>query len=225
MRCLIVDDEPEGRSILLHHAERVPFLNVLGECPDAFTAMECLKNQKIDLLFLDIQMPGLDGLAFLRSLSDPPKVIFTTAYTEFAVEGFELDAVDYLLKPIPFARFLKAVNKAQSAYERRISGGEAERFFGFKADKRTYRVPIERIHALESDGDYTHLYLEDRSYMLLGSLTGYLTELEDVLLRVHRSHAVNLAHLEYMEGNFLRIGGRDIPIGASYREEIKERIK
>lgn len=225
MRCLIVDDEPEGRSILLHHAERVPFLNVLGECPDAFTAMEYLKNQKIDLLFLDIQMPGLDGLAFLRSLSDPPKVIFTTAYTEFAVEGFELDAVDYLLKPIPFARFLKAVNKAQSAYERRISGGEAERFFGFKADKRTYRVPVERIHALESDGDYTHLYLEDRSYMLLGSLTGHLTELEDVLLRVHRSHAVNLAHLEYMEGNFLRIGGRDIPIGASYREEIKERIK
>lgn len=225
MRCLIVDDEPEGRSILLHHAERVPFLNVLGECPDAFTAMEYLKNQKIDLLFLDIQMPGLDGLAFLRSLSDPPKVIFTTAYTEFAVEGFELDAVDYLLKPIPFARFLKAVNKAQSAHEQQTSEGKADRFFGFKADKRTYRVPVERIHALESDGDYTHLYLEDRSYMLLGSLTGHLTELEDVLLRVHRSHAVNLAHLEYMEGNFLRIGGRDIPIGASYREEIKERIK
>ena len=209
MRCLIVDDEPEGRSILVHHAERVPFLQVLGECPDAFTAMKYLKNQKIDLLFLDIQMPGLDGLAFLRSLGDPPKVIFTTAYTEFAVEGFELDAV----------------NKAQSAHERRISGGEAQRFFGFKADKRTYRVPVERIHALESDGDYTHLYLEDTSYMLLGSLTGYLMELEDALLRVHRSHAVNLAHLEYMEGNFLRIGGREIPIGASYSEEIKERIK
>ncbi len=152
-------------------------------------------------------------------------MIFTTAYTEFAVEGFELDAVDYLLKPIPFARFLKAVNKAQSAHEQRTYEGKADRFFGFKADKRTYRVPVERIHALESDGDYTHLYLEDRSYMLLGSLTGHLTELEDVLLRVHRSHAVNLAHLEYMEGNFLRIGGRDIPIGASYREEIKERIK
>lgn len=225
MRCLIVDDEPEGRSILLHHAERVPFLKVLGECPDAFTAMEYLKNQKIDLLFLDIQMPGLDGLSFLRSLSDAPNVIFTTAYTEFAVEGFELDAVDYLLKPIPFARFLKAVNKAQSAHEQRTAEGKADRFFGFKADKRTYRVPVERIHALESDGDYTHLYLEEKSYMLLGSLTGYLTELEDVLLRVHRSHAVNLAHLEYMEGNFLRIGGRDIPIGASYREEIKERIR
>ena len=85
-------------------------MKVLGECPDAFTAMEYLKNQKIDLLFLDIQMPGLDGLSFLRSLSDAPNVIFTTAYTDFAVEGFELDAVDYLLKPIPFARFLKAVN-------------------------------------------------------------------------------------------------------------------
>ena len=225
MRCLIVDNEPEGRSILLHHAECIPFLKVVGECPDAFTAMECLNNQEIDLLFLDIQMPGIDGLAFLRSLSDPPKVIFTTAYTDFAVEGFELDAVDYLLKPIPFERFFKAVNKARSTHEQQTFIGKNERFFGFKADKRTYRVPVQSICALESDGDYTHLYLEDTSYMLLGSLTAYVMELEDVLLRVHRSHAVNLKYLEYMEGNVIRIGGRDIPIGASYREEVRKRIK
>ena len=129
----------------------------------------------------------------------PPKAIFTTAYTEFAVEGFERCGL--ITRSNPFHLPASAVvNKAQSAHEQRTSEGKAHRFFGFKADKRTIAVPVERIHALESDGDYTRLFTwKTRPYMLLGSLTGHLTELEDVLLRAHCLHAVNLAQWRYSE--------------------------
>ena len=217
MRCVIVDDEPEARKLLESYVDRLPGLEHLRSCSDAFQALEVLKEEEVDLLFLDIQMPGLDGMSFLRSLDHPPQVIFTTAYTDYAVEGFELNAVDYLLKPFPFDRFLKAVNKVNDA----SAGKEKSSHYQFKSEKRIYRVPIERITALESVGDYTHIHLIDKKHLVHGSLQGILSELAGHLLRVHRSHAVNLQHFEYAEGNFLRVGGREVPVGASYREEVR----
>lgn len=225
MRCLIVDDEPEGRAIMRSYVERLSFLDLKGECSDAFQAMETLENEQIDLVFLDIQMPGLDGVSFFRSLDNPPKVIFTTAYPEYAVEGFELSAVDYLLKPIPFDRFLKAVNKARALTKNTTAPSEEEQFYQFKADKRTYRVAVKKISSIESVGDYTRLYVEGEKHLVLGSLQSILKELGDQLLRIHRSHAVNLKYLEYVEGNFIKLDGREIPVGASFKEELKKRLE
>ena len=220
MRCAIVDDEPEARALLQTYVDQVPFLQLVGLCQDAFQAMEVLRTNSVELLFLDIQMPGLDGVGLMRSLANPPQVIFTTAFPNFALEGFELNAIDYLLKPFPFERFLKAVNKAHDR-----QGLDSPSFFQFKADKRLYRVPVDQVLALEAVGDYTMIYLSDHKHLALGSLQSFIEQLPRIMTRVHRSHAVNLQKLEFMEGNFLRIGGREVPIGASYREMLRKSLE
>jgi DNA-binding LytR/AlgR family response regulator len=226
MRCVIVDDEPEGRAIIRAYVEEIPFLELVKDCSNAFQAMEVLEQEHIDLLFLDIQMPGLDGVTFFRSLEKAPKVIFTTAFPNYAVEGFELSAVDYLLKPFPFDRFLRAVNKARMLTSANTNANQDdERYFQFKSEKRFYRVPQKSVVALESVGDYTHVYFDGGKHLVHGSLQKLLEQLQDVLLRVHRSHAVNLAYLEYAEGNFLKVGGREVPVGASFKDELRKHLE
>lgn len=220
MRCAIVDDEPEARALLQSYVEKIPFLQLEAVCSDAFQVMEVLRTSSVELLFLDIQMPGLDGVSLVKSLAHPPQVIFTTAFPNYALEGFELNAIDYLLKPFPFERFLKAVNKARN---RESQNGPV--YFQFKADKRLYRVPAEQVLALEAVGDYTMIYLPEQKHLAHGSLQSFIDQLPQWMTRIHRSHAVNLQRLEFVEGNFLQVGGREVPIGASYREMLRKSLE
>ena len=221
MRCIIIEDEPQARELIEIYLSKLPQLELLGSFPNALDAFNFEDLPSVDLIFLDIEMPGINGVQFFKSLIHPPLVIFTTAYTEFALDGFELSAVDYLLKPFSFERFLQAVNKAQARRPKKENLVD-KAFFQFKANKRIYRVPKESVVALEAEGDYTRLYLTDEKHLIHGSINSVLNELNDLLKRVHRSHAVNLDYLDFWEGNFLSIQGREVPIGASYKEKIKD---
>ena len=221
MRCIIIEDEPQARELMELYVSKLPQLECLASFSNAIDALDGAEMDSVDLIFLDIEMPGINGVQFFKSLQHPPLVIFTTAYPEFALDGFELSAVDYLLKPFSFDRFLQAVNKAQVRLPKKV-GFADKAFFQFKANKRTYRVSKQSIVALEAEGDYTRLFLKDEKHPVHGSINSILSELEGSLLRVHRSHAVNLDYLDFAEGNFLSILGREVPIGASYKDKMKE---
>jgi DNA-binding LytR/AlgR family response regulator len=190
-------------------------------CNNAFEAQDLLLDEEVHLIFLDINMPKLSGMSFLRSLSNPPLVVFTTAYPEYAIEGFEVDAVDYLLKPFSFDRFIKAVNKAVERLRSMQSPSNHEDFVMLKADKKLYKVPVNRISHLEALGDYVKVFYGGSVIMVHDTLQHLLEEINSpVLIRVHRSWAVSMQHISYMEGNAVIIGDLEIPIGKSYKDKF-----
>jgi len=216
MTCLIIDDEPIARDILRTYISDTPRLTLSGECESAVNALSCLKERNVDLIFLDINMPKLSGISFLKSLSAPPKVILTTAYSEYALEGYELDVVDYLLKPFSFERFLKAVNKVPEPSD------NDESYVVIKADGKTYRIDEDDILFAESQGDYITLHTTRERYTFNQTLTSFTDQLSaSRFLRVHRSYLVSLQQIDYVEGNMIHIKGRDIPLGQAYKEEFK----
>ncbi len=216
MTCLIIDDEPIARDILRTYISDTPRLTLSGECESAVNALSCLKERNVDLIFLDINMPKLSGISFLKSLSAPPKVILTTAYSEYALEGYELDVVDYLLKPFSFERFLKAVNKVPEPSD------NDESYVVIKADGKTYRIDEDDILFAESQGDYITLHTTRERYTFNQTLTSFTDQLSaSRFLRVHRSYLVSLQQIDYVEGNMIHIKGRDIPVGQAYKEEFK----
>lgn len=217
--CLIIDDEPIARDILRTYIGDTPRLTLSGECESAMDALSFLKEQNVDLIFLDINMPKLSGISFLKSLSAPPKVILTTAYSEYALEGYELDVVDYLLKPFSFERFLKAVNKVPTSTET----GRAHVMV--KADGKTYRIDENDILFAESQGYYITLHTTRERYTFNQTLTSFTEQLSDTkFLRAHRSYLVSLQQIDYVEGNMIHIRGRDIPVGQAYKEEFRTRF-
>lgn len=218
LSCLIVDDEPSAREVLEQYIADAPMLQHAASCPDALEAMEYLNDHPIDLLFLDINMPKLTGIDFLKTLPDPPEVILSTAYDDYALKGYELDVVDYLLKPFSFDRFLKAVRKAQERLSASTAGPASLKL---KADGKLYRVPLNEICYIESLGDYVTVHLNDQK------LTAYetLKNLEEVLprehfARVHKSYIVRIPSVEYLEGNMLKVGDQAIPVGKTYKDKI-----
>jgi len=224
MNCLIVDDEPLSRDVIRNYVNDHPDLELAGECKDAFEAMTALEQSKIDLIFLDINMPKLSGINFYKSLNQKPMVIFTTAYPEFAVEGFELDAVDYLLKPFSFERFIKAVNKAKGKVP--AAEKEGSNYIMLKADKKMYRTSFDDILFFESLGDYVKVYTTERVLIIAGTLKKLLTELPEArFLRTHKSFIISMAQVEYIEGNQIKIGEHMVSIGQAYREEVLNRLK
>jgi DNA-binding LytR/AlgR family response regulator len=222
INCLIVDDEPASREILEKYIQEYQVLTLVKACKNAFEASEVLCQADIQLLFLDINMPRLSGMKFYKSLSNPPFVIFTTAYPEYAVEGFEVNAVDYLLKPFPFDRFLKAVNKAieviqQPAYNHTIS----RKFILLKADKRINKVIIDEILYLEAVGDYVKVFYRNTHILVHSTFQDLINQLPtDQILRIHKSYAVSKDKFEAIEGNMIIIGGKQLPIGQSYKENF-----
>ena len=223
MTCLIVDDEPLSRDVLRNYVEDHPDLNLVRECKDAFEAMASLEAQRIDLIFLDINMPKLSGINFYKSLNQKPMVIFTTAYPEFAVEGFELDAVDYLLKPFSFERFLKGVNKARSKVK--TEEKEAD-FIMLKADKKMYRTAFDDILFFEALGDYVKVHTKERVLIIASTLKKLLSELpESRFLRTHKSYIIAKGQVEYIEGNQVKIGEHMVSIGQAYREQVLASLK
>ncbi|MEC3880709.1 LytR/AlgR family response regulator transcription factor [Parapedobacter sp. 10938] len=222
---IAVDDEPIALDVVRNHAAKVPFLDLQATFTNAFEAMGHLRQHPVDLLFLDIKMPDISGIEFFRSLSKKPLVVFTTAYSEHAVAGFELDAVDYLLKPFSLPRFLKACNKAQEWLE--LRGKETKPAYIFvKTGYDQVKVDFDTIDYLEATGNYVNFVLGDSQ--LLSRMT--ITECEALLpadrfVRIHRSFIAAIDNVRKIERHQLTINGSILPIGASYVAAVKERVQ
>lgn len=229
IKCLIVDDEPPAREVLKRYVEEMPGLELCGECGNAIQALGFLQQQAIDLIFLDIRMPQLSGVDFLKSLKNTPKVIFTTAYSEYALEGYELDVVDYLMKPVRFERFLKAVNKAfplqghtpvalEPAPEKEK---RAESFVYFRADRKMVKVLLSDILYIESMKDYVKVITDSHSIITKQSISSVETMLpEKKFIRTHRSFIVSVDKIKSFTNELIEIGKTEIPIGKLYRNTV-----
>lgn len=221
--CMIIDDEPLSRDVLRKYIGELKDLSLIAECRDAFEATSLLSKNQVDLLFLDINMPGLSGISFARSLTLSPLIIFTTAYPEYAVEGFELNALDYLVKPFSFERFMKAVNRAR---ERLIENNteEASRKIVLRADKKIYAVDFSDMHFIEGQGDYIKVCLSDKVLMVHHTIKRMMDALPEDFMRIHKSYVVNLRKINFIEGNQVRIGEHTIPVSPPKREELIQRF-
>ncbi|MEO9483554.1 MAG: LytTR family DNA-binding domain-containing protein [Ekhidna sp.] len=221
-RCLIIDDEPLAREVLESYVKDFPSLQLLASCEDAISALGWINQDQVDLIFLDINMPRLSGINFYKSLTKKPKVIFTTAYSDHAVEGFELEAIDYLLKPFSFERFVKAVNKVRLD----TSENSHTDFIMLKADKKNHKINFDQMIYFESIGDYVKAHLKEGKTLIINETLRKLEELlPSIFIRVHKSFIISIPHLEYLEGNQAKIGETKIPIGQSYRDKVNEILK
>ncbi|ELR70806.1 Two-component system response regulator [Fulvivirga imtechensis AK7] len=237
LRTLIIDDEPLAHDVILTYIEDVPFLEVAGQCYLATEAIGILQNREIDLILLDIQMPKLQGLDFLRTLKHPPLVIITSAYEEYALESYDLDVCDYLLKPFRFDRFLKAANKALDRYRGQnqslsplpdIAEGNttnaAKQLF-IKSDKRHIQIDQSDIHYLESFGNYVKVWLANEFIITPRTLSSFDDQLTEQFVRIHKSFIVNCRKVTFLEGNMVVLQNKKtLPIGKSHRQAFKKFI-
>jgi DNA-binding LytR/AlgR family response regulator len=235
MNCLIVDDESPAQRILEKFISDLSYLTLTGKCKNVFEAAAILQNQSIDLMFLDINMPKMSGLDFLRTIKNQPLVIITTAYREYALEGFELDVVDYLHKPFSFERFFTAVNKATERFRAKkpnqstistVSKPAESDFIFVREDKIDYKINISDILFLESIGDYVKVHTNTRTYLVYQTLK-YFENLfaEKTFIRVHKSFIVPFPRIDSVEGNMIKIGKDIIPIGTTYRKPFFEALQ
>ncbi len=226
INCIIVDDEPASREVLEKYIADCPFLVLHKSCKNAFEALQAINDFNIQLIFLDINMPKLSGINFYKTLTNPPFVIFTTAYPEFAVEGFELDAIDYLLKPFPFERFYKAVNKVIEIIKSKTNSLDTQEYILWKADKKIHRILLNEIIYLEAVGDYVKVFYKDTYLLIHRTFQKTLDQLPEArFIRVHKSFAIAINKLETIEGNLIKIKGNTIPIGQTYRSGFMDLIK
>jgi DNA-binding LytR/AlgR family response regulator len=229
IQCIIVDDEPLARNLLASYIAQLPDIRCVAVCQNALEAFHVLHQQEVDLIFLDIQMPGISGPGFLRSLKAPPKVIFTTAYPDHAVEAFELEAVDYLVKPITFERCIKAVQKVAA---RNIPAAvmpqlpDETPYVFLKVNRRLIRIDHADIIYAESSGDYLKIYTAAKTHITNMTLSKFEALLPvHRFARIHRSTLVNLSFIQYVEGNFVRIHEQELSIGLTYKESLSQKLR
>ncbi|HEV3413773.1 MAG TPA: LytTR family DNA-binding domain-containing protein [Puia sp.] len=238
LKCIAVDDEPLALHLLTDYISKVPFLGLLGTAGDAFEAAKLLQEKPVDLIFIDIQMPGLTGLQFIQSLAKRPMVIIITAYKKFAPEGFDLDVVDYLVKPVGLDRFMKACNKAQELYELRTaataiagSGGagaatpNTAEFFFVNVDYSLVKVLFADIIWIEGSGDYVKIHLKSAPKPLLVRTSAKTLESElpaEKFLRIHKSYIVAVASITAIRKNSVFIGDLELPVGETYRDALRQ---
>ncbi len=232
-KCLIVDDEPLAIEVIENHISQFDNLEVVATSRNAIKAFEILENEDIDLLFLDIQMPKLTGIDFLKSINNPPKVIFTTAYIDYALEGYELDVLDYLVKPISFQRFLKAINKyfalaksdvKTNTVSKQISENQKD-FIFVQADRKKHKVLFSEIMYVESVKDYIKIHTKEKRLIVKNTLTAFEDELPaNNFIRVHRSYIINLEFITAYTSHDIEIDSLEIPIGISYKQKVFERL-
>ena len=223
VNCIIVDDEPASRDVLKNYIAETDILDLVAECKNALEANKILQSGRIELMFLDINMPKISGLQLLKSLTYPPKVIFTTAYSQYAIDGFELDALDYLLKPFSFERFLKAVNK-YSLLADKESSHETRTIF-LKSDKKLYRIPILDIVYLEAIGDYVKVVFGEQSIIVHSTFQELLEQISyPNIIRIHRSFAMAVDKFQYIDGNQIIVNGTSLPIGKAFRKDLMSAI-
>jgi DNA-binding LytR/AlgR family response regulator len=218
IRCVIIDDEPAARELLTSYVSKVSTLELMETFSSSLAAREYLKENDTDLLLLDIEMPHLTGIELLNSLPKPPEVIFTTAYSEYAIDGYELSVVDYLLKPISMERFLRAIDKAERKLEHQ---NVQNSWLKVKADGRIYQLSYDEILFAESKGDYVTIYTQEKKITFYQTMKGLSNTLPSQQFeRVHKSYLVRLSAIEYLEGNQIKIGDHNIPIGKTYKEKF-----
>ncbi len=224
---LIIDDEPIAHEIIEDYAGHLSNLKLMKNCYNVFQAMEYLNSRNIDLIFLDINMPKISGFEFLKSLSNPPKIIVTTAYKEYALEGYELNIVDYLLKPFSLHRFLTAVNKAVMVDKTPPSINSSENHTIFLKDGKTHhQVVINNLLYVEATGNYTKVYTRDKVIVTLEKLSSYLELLGGYnFIQVHKSFIVSISKIEQVESNKITIGSHVIPIGQTFKNNVIAVIK
>ncbi|CAL2101426.1 DNA-binding response regulator [Tenacibaculum sp. 190130A14a] len=231
IKYLIIDDEQMSHKIIKGYCDMLPYMQLSKQCYDAIEALEYLSKHTVDLVFLDLNMPKLKGFDFLKTLTSPPKVIVTTAYREYALEGYELNVIDYLLKPFGFERFLKAVNKAVKPNEKiqssiETSKSELKRTLFLRSNKKHVQIAIDTILFLESDGNYTKVFTTSNIITVREKVSELLESIaHDDFVQVHRSFAVYKKYIESIEGNRIFIGKHIIPIGSSYKNRIEELLK
>jgi DNA-binding LytR/AlgR family response regulator len=234
-RCLVIDDEPLARDLMRNHIEKLENFEICAECGDAMKALQELHNHKIDLMFMDIQMPQITGIEFLKTLKNPPKVILTTAYREYALDGFELDVVDYLLKPITFERFLKSINKYYQATQEEINNSKPvthnsnhveEAFIYVKENKKVVKLHLSEILYVEGLSEYVQIYTTDKKIITKTSMTNMSDKLpEDNFIRIHKSFIVSLSKIEAFTSSSIEVPGKELPIGRSYKNAVLEVLR
>jgi two-component system, LytTR family, response regulator len=227
IKCILVDDEPLAIEVLKAHIEKIGFLEITGCCQNALEAFELLNKKKADLMFLDIQMPGMKGTDFLRNLKNPPRVIITTAYREYALEGYDLDVVDYLVKPISFERLFKAVNKFLSPSTEpgvitlRENGEPSNPFIYIRINKKVHKIMINDIIYADSIKDYVTIHTAERKITAKHTLTAFEEILPDKeFLRIHRSYVVNIKKITGFTANTIDMPGIELPIGRNYKQQV-----
>lgn len=232
LRCLLIDDEPPALKVLALHISNINGLEIVARCQNALEALDVLQQKTVDVIFLDIKMPKMIGTDFLKNLSHPPKVIFVTAYREYAVEGYELDAVDYLVKPVSFERFVKAITKVKRLMGHDILSqsndykANPEAFVYVKVDKNMQKVFVNEVVYIESWKDYVKVFLTNNKYLLVKKS---ITAMENLLsehkfLRVHRSYMVSMNKISAYNGLSVQLDSKEIPIGRLYKQTVLEVI-
>ncbi|MEM8999288.1 MAG: response regulator transcription factor [Bacteroidota bacterium] len=228
IKCILVDDEPLARSLLEAHIAEIPYLQLLGSFKNALEASAFLSNEMVDVVFLDIQMPKLTGIDFLSVISNPPKVIFTTAYREYALESYEFETVDYLLKPITFPRFLKAVNKLTN-HVQQLSKGENKQpvkdYLYVTNNKKQVKVVLDNVSHIESLKDYIRIHLVNETLVIKEQLGRIVEELPPHFIRVHRSYVINTKKITAYTTHDIEIGKLEVPIGGKYKEYVFHYLK
>ncbi|SEP22374.1 LytR/AlgR family response regulator transcription factor [Mucilaginibacter sp. AW1-7] len=234
LRILIVDDEPYAIEVMENYLRNFDDMEIVGKCSNAIQAFQLLQQKTVDLMFLDIQMPGITGIDFLKTLKNPPKTIFTTAYSQYALDGFELNVVDYLVKPIPLDRFMRAIDKvyqlngnkasAGDNYEKNV--GDTEAFLYLKVERKTIKINVNDILWVESLRDYVKVITTGNAYISkqkISLLEGMLPE--NKFVRAHRSFIIAIAHISSFYAYSVEVNGHELPIGRNYKQEMQKRLK
>ncbi len=229
IKCLIVDDEPLAIKVIKGYVEQVPQLELVDTCGDAMSAFQVINQKKVDLIFLDIEMPGINGISFIKSLSNPPAVILTTAFREYAFESYEIEVVDYLLKPISFDRFFKAINKhlksKTATPEMPDTPAKTGGSIYVYSNKKNLKVYFDDILYVESIKDYITIHTTEAQIVSKNTITNFEELLPSSFLRIHRSFIVNSTKITAFTHQDIEIGDKEVPIGTSYKRAVLEQLK
>jgi len=232
IRCLVIDDERLARDYIKNYISKIPQLELIGDFNSPLKATELIKKGEVDLLFLDIQMPDITGIDFIKSLAQKPEVIFTTAYQEYALEGFNLSAVDYLLKPFSFERFFQAVDKVIDKLENKAQKDSrqeaipypttfADKYLTIRADRKYYKINFKDIQYIEGQKAYVTFHTQSKNITALVSLKELEESLpQDQFIRIHKSYIVAISEIESLEGNMIELGEEKLPVGKSYKDAV-----
>ncbi|MFT3824207.1 MAG: response regulator transcription factor [Chitinophagaceae bacterium] len=235
IRTLIVDDEPHAIEVIEKYVEQIPEIEIIGKCSNAIQAFQLLQQSRTDLVFLDIKMPGLIGTDLIRSLKNPPRVIFTTAYQDYALEGFDLNAVDYLLKPIPFDRFLKAMDKVFELFKismhkvtvaEQPAAAKTDVFLYLKVERKMVKVNVADVYWIESLKDYIKVVLKDKVLISKQKISLFEKLLpEEMFMRIHRSFIISIPKIESYHSYAIEMLGKQLPVGRHYKAECYKRMR
>jgi len=232
IQCILVDDEPMAREILENHLKKIDSISIVASCKNAIEAFNIISLQKVDLVFLDINMPEISGLSFAKSINKNIKIIFTTAYREYAIDGFDLKAVDYLLKPISFDRLLQAVNKfldeniVIETLEKDQSNSEKSKFIFVRSDRKMVKINFSEINYIESLSDYIKIYLDNKTVVTRETISNIETKLsQNNFLRIHRSFIISISKIDSFTNEFIEIDKKAIPISRSYKLNVLNKLE